>query len=118
MPPTNRTAADARAPFSRTLGELLVEQASRSPEHPAVIQGEPVTFADLAGRAGALAAGLRELGVRRGDRVAALVGNRVEFLEVLFGATTLGAIVVPLSTWSTRTELEFLLHATRARRCC
>lgn len=105
-----------RAPFSRILSELLLEQAAHRPDHPAVIAGgEVYSFAALAARVQTLAAGLHDRGVRRGDRIATLINNRIEFLEVLFGAAALGAVVVPLSTWSTRSELDFLLRDSRAR---
>jgi fatty-acyl-CoA synthase len=98
------------APFSRTLADLLFEQAARYGDAPAVIGGErTLSYADLARRAGGIAAGLRGLGVRRGDRVGLLVNNRPEWLEAFFGATMLGAVVVTLSTWSKRDELGFLL---------
>ncbi|WP_428486231.1 hypothetical protein [Rhodopila sp.] len=56
-----------RAPYSRTLADLLFEQAERHGAGPAVICGDRVIcYADLARRAGRIAAGLRGLGVRRG----------------------------------------------------
>ena len=44
------------------------------------------------------AAGLAEAGIQQGDRVAALLLNGPEFLELWFGATRLGAVLVPLNT--------------------
>ncbi len=64
-----------------------------------------MSYSDLARRAGRIAAGLRNLGIRRGDRVGVLVNNRAEWLEAFFGATILGAVVFAFSTWSTRDEL-------------
>jgi fatty-acyl-CoA synthase len=105
-----------RAPHSRTLPDLLEEQAGRSPDAPAAIcAGRGIAFAALAARAGRVAAALRGRGVRRGDRVGLLVNNRVEWLEVCFGAGAAGAAVVPFSTWSTRQELEFLLADSGVR---
>ncbi len=105
-----------RAPLSRTLYDLLEEQAGRAPDAPAVIgRGGALSFAALAGRARALAGALHERGVRRGTPVASIINNRVEFLEVLFGVTALGAVLAPLSTWSTRGELDFLLRDSGAR---
>ncbi|MCB1744747.1 MAG: AMP-binding protein, partial [Gammaproteobacteria bacterium] len=51
----------------------------------------------------------------RGDRVGMLINNRVEWLEIFFAASRVGATVVPLSTWSTAAELEFLLADSRLR---
>jgi len=98
------------APSSRTLADLLFEQSDRYADAAAVICGDRViSYAELAQRAGRVAAGLRARGVRRGDRVGVLINNRLEWLEAFFGATILGAVVVAFSTWSKRDELAFLL---------
>jgi fatty-acyl-CoA synthase len=103
-------------PFSRTVYELLIEQASRIPEALAAITvSDRVTYGGLARRAGQVAASLRARGIRRGDRVGLLVNNRIEWLEIFFGAAALGAIVVPFSTWSKRAELDFVLEDSRVR---
>lgn len=87
------------APNSRTLADLLFEQAARYGGATAVICGDcMVSYAELAQRAGRIAAGLRTRGVRRGDRVGLLINNRLEWLEAFFGATILGAVVVAFST--------------------
>ena len=100
-----------RPPFSRTACDLLIEMAGRDPDAPAVISpAGTATYRQLAGRAGQVAAALRAGGVRRGDRVGLLVDNRTEWLEIFFGAAALGAVVVPLSTWVKRAEIDFLLQ--------
>ncbi len=105
-----------RAPFARTLHDLLDEQAERRPDALAVIcGGREITYAGLASRAQAVAAGLRALGVAHGDRVGILMNNRAEFLEACCGASAAGAVVVPFSTWSTRQELDFLLADSGVR---
>src|SRR5260370_2908913 len=99
-----------RPPRSRTLFELLCEQAERFPERIAVICGErQATYRDLADGAGRIGAALRAHGIGRGDRVGILVNNRLEWLEACFGITAIGAAAVPFSTWSKPAELEFLL---------
>jgi fatty-acyl-CoA synthase len=97
-------------PFSRTLFELLDEQAARRGGAVAVISGaDAITWRELCDRSRQAAGMLRECGIGRGDRVGLLMNNRVEWLEGAFGAWLLGAVVTPFSTWSTRKELEFLL---------
>ncbi len=97
-------------PYSRTLFELLDEQAVRHPDGIAVLCGaQALTYPALAGRARQAAGVLRAQGVRRGDRAGLLINNRTEWLELAFGAWLLGAVVTPFSTWSTSQELEFLL---------
>jgi fatty-acyl-CoA synthase len=104
-----------KPPYSRTLFELVSEQAERFPERAGVICGERVVlYRDLADGASRIAAALRSYGVRRGDRVGILVSNRLEWLESCFGAAALGAISVPFSTWSKRAELAYLLADSEA----
>ena len=98
-----------KAPYSRTLGELLIEQAERYGDRPAVIgRGTTVSYAALAGRAARVASLLRSHGIGRGDRVGLLMNNRCEWVETFFGAAMLGAVVVAFSTWSKRDELDYL----------
>jgi fatty-acyl-CoA synthase len=81
------------------VGSWTARRARRTPDRVAVIyRGTAVTYAGLHDRVTRLAHGLRGLGVRRGDRVAYLGPNHPSFLETLFAAGTLGAIVVPLNT--------------------
>ncbi|MGE0698136.1 MAG: class I adenylate-forming enzyme family protein [Hyphomicrobiaceae bacterium] len=105
-----------KSPHSRTMSALLAEQAARTPEAPAVIAaGGTVTFAALADAAARIAGALRARGIRRGDAVGILINNRVEWLEIFFGAAALGATIVPLSTWSKAPELDFLIEDSGIR---
>ncbi|NLD77962.1 MAG: acetoacetate--CoA ligase [Acidimicrobiales bacterium] len=59
------------------------------------VQGEPdrrLTFDDLAAEVARCQAGLRSLGVGRGDAVVGYVGNRVEALVAFLAAAGLGAV--------------------------
>jgi fatty-acyl-CoA synthase len=99
------------APYARTLIELVREQADRSPDAVALVcpQGS-FSYRAMAQQADRVAGALRAVGVQRGDRIGLLMGNRVEWLDLCLGAGALGAVVVPLSTWSTRKELAFLMQ--------
>ena len=98
------------APFSRVYFDLLRERARHTPTELAVICGQrQVAYGELESRACKVATGLRRIGVRRGDRVALLINNRLKWLEIVFGASALGAVVIPLSTWSRHDELKYLL---------
>ncbi len=101
------------------LPNWLDQRALTRREHPALVcEGRTVTFAELA-RGAALAAGrLRRLGVRRCDRVALLVGNRLEFVEVMHGATKLGAVLVPLDGRLSAVEIGRQLQDCGATLLC
>lgn len=99
------------APFSRTLPSLLDEQAFLGGQRIAVIANDhEYSYADLARRSRQLASALRARGVRRGERIGILLSNRIEWLEICFGASAAGATIVPISTWSKEQELEFILQ--------
>lgn len=55
-----------------------------------------ITYGELNARVNQLAHGLLSLGVRKGDDVAVMVGNRIEHLEILFATAKIGALAIPL----------------------
>lgn len=57
-----------------------------------------LTFGELRDRSARFAAGLAELGVARGDRVATLLDKSAELVIALLGIWRLGAVHVPLFT--------------------
>jgi long-chain acyl-CoA synthetase len=65
-------------------------------------------------RAARIAAGLARLGVQPGDRVAVVLRNDIEFLEVSIGIGQLGAIPVPVNWHWKGTELGYLLSDSGA----
>lgn len=104
-----------KAPHSRTLYDLLDEQANRYPNELAAIhRDQSVTYSELDRRSRAVAAALSARGISAGERVSLLTHNSIEWLEVCFGVSALGGVVVPISTWSKAAELEFLLDDSQA----
>ncbi|MGH2450659.1 MAG: long-chain-fatty-acid--CoA ligase [Candidatus Limnocylindria bacterium] len=73
------------------------------------------SYRELEEAAVRLANGLRGIGVRRGDRVALLGRNSVEWVVTYFAAAKAGAILVPVSYWSKGHELRHLLSDSSAR---
>ena len=67
------------------------------------------SYADLDGRADALAAYFASIGVGRGDRVALLAHNGVEFFDLQFACGRAGSIAVLLNWRLTVAELEYIL---------
>jgi acyl-CoA synthetase (AMP-forming)/AMP-acid ligase II len=56
-----------------------------------------LTYEELDQKSNALARGLREIGVSKGDRVAVSLGNNIEFAVATYAIFKLGAILVPLN---------------------
>src|SRR4051794_20538400 len=95
-------AAASRAVGAATIAEALRITAEDHPDRVAVrTKNDEVslTWSQLRDRADALARGLHELGVRRGDTVALMVANRPEFHIADLAAMTLGA--TPFSIYAT-----------------
>ena len=57
---------------------------------------ETLSYRELAGRVGFLARGLRGVGVKRGDHVAIVCGNRPEWIAACLAVISAGAVVVPV----------------------
>jgi len=79
---------------------LFEQSVARTPDRTAVVDvatGDELTYADLRERARALAAGLRERGVERGDRVAVCLPNRPETVELFVATQLAGAVFVPFN---------------------
>ncbi|OBI83805.1 class I adenylate-forming enzyme family protein [Mycobacterium sp. 1245805.9] len=70
------------------------------------------TYAQLWERAIEVARALRACGVGKGTRVGVLMTNRPEWLAAVFGTSLAGGVAVPLSTFSTPPELDYLIRAS------
>ncbi len=73
------------------------------------------TWGDFNDNMNRVANALRALGVGHGDKVAVLMGNSVEMLEVMFGVVKSGACVVPLSGLLTGAQLVALINDSGAK---
>jgi long-chain acyl-CoA synthetase len=98
----------------RNLGFFFDEALRRLPDKVAIIdlfggQERHSTYRQLDERMDRVGRMLARLGVRPGDRVAMLVGNRVEFVEFFFGAMRAGAIPLLLNTRLAAGTLEQLI---------
>jgi O-succinylbenzoate-CoA ligase len=76
--------------------------------------GTTLTNAVLHRRVNALAAGLLDRGVRRGDVVALLLQNCPEFIELVYAVTRIGAVFLPLNVRLAPAEWEYILGHSEA----
>ena len=98
------------------LNQILSHVAAVDPQREAVIFGDiSWTYAEVFDRARRLAGGLSALGVKHGDRVAIWVPNSAEFMEMIFGVPSLGAIAVPLDYWWTAKDAFVALDQARPK---
>ena len=97
------------------LGYFFAASVERLPQKVAIIDlyggvERRTTYAELDERADRVAGLLQKRGVKPGARVGMIVGNRVEFLEIFFGAMRAGAIPVAINTRLARDTLKFILE--------
>lgn len=107
-----------RAPWREwTLVHLVRRQAAEQGGRPFVRfeDGQAFTFRSLDAWTDELAGSLAALGVRAGDRVLGLVGNRAESIGMLFAAAKLGAVWVPVNTGLRGAFLQHQLHNAEPR---
>ena len=98
-------------PRARTASALLEEMAALQPDHECVVDGgRRWSYVRLLAESQTIANGLWALGVRPGDRVAILMGNRAEWLSSYFAILGLGATAVALNTWLTPPEQAYQLN--------
>jgi len=112
------TPAAGSAVEAPTLTEALRRTAANHPDIVAVRWPDDsvsLTWAQLLERVDSLAGGLAKLGVKRGDTVAIMLGNRPEFHIVDLAAVTLGAIPFSIYTTYPAEEIEFLITDSGAR---
>jgi long-chain acyl-CoA synthetase len=107
-----------RAVDAATLGEALRRTAAAHPNLVAVRtldDAVSLTWAQLRERVDALAGGLAGLGLRRGDTLALLLGNRPEFHVADLAAVTLG--VTPFSIYQTSSpeQIRYMMADAQAR---
>jgi 2-furoate---CoA ligase len=94
----------------------LLYAAERTPDAEALVgERERLTYAQLRERAARIAAGLESRGVSRGDRVACVLTNEAETVELYWGAQWLGACFVPLSHRASQTDLDYCMADAGAR---
>ena len=75
------------------------------------------TYIQLLEKTKAIASALRELGVKRGDRIGLLSDNRPEWLALDLSILSLGAIDVPRGRDAMEYEIEYILKTTEAEVC-
>ena len=107
------TARDLPAEAVLDLLTALRRAAARWPDHAALVldeTGETLTFFALAARVDRVAVALAGAGIGRGDRVAIMLPNRVEWPLAWLGLARIGAVMVPINTGYRSADAGFVLR--------
>ena len=96
------------------LHDYLAESAARLPDKIALVaQGQRYTYAEIDGRANALANTLVAKGVARGDRVVVFGDNVVETVVSFWAALKANAVISVVNPLTKSDKLEYLLNDCR-----
>ena len=96
----------------KAIGEVFLETAHRHPDQTALVvcqSGTRITWREYAHLAQCCAAGLRALGLQRGDRVGVWSTNCLEWPLLQFGSALAGIILVNVNPAYRAHELAFVL---------
>jgi crotonobetaine/carnitine-CoA ligase len=98
-----------------TVSALLEARAEVTPDARFLTFDETqLTFGEMVARADRTAAGLAATGVGEGTKVAVLLPNSLEILDVWFACSLMGAVLVPVNTGLVGEGLKYILEHSEA----
>ncbi|MDH5782531.1 MAG: AMP-binding protein, partial [Candidatus Bathyarchaeota archaeon] len=99
------------------MGQILRVHAKNYPEKIAVKDwhGETRTYLELESRTNRLANSLLSMGLRKGDRLAVMLYNCVEFVEVCCACAKIGVVVVTVNWRFLGKEVEYVVNNSDAK---
>ena len=102
-----------------TIWAMVEAAVARNGDGEAVVCGAVrLSWRQVADAAARIASGLHAKGLGRGDRLALLLGNRIEFVLTLLAAAKLGLVTVLLSTRQQTPEIAYVLNDAAPGCCC
>lgn len=98
------------------LYSFLEKTAERLPNRAAIIYyGAQINFGSLNNLASRFCTALRDMGLRKGDRIALYLPNTPQFIIAYYGSLKNGLIVVPCNPMYKERELEYQLKDSGAK---
>src|SRR5215207_9226829 len=100
----------------KTIWAMISQAAAQNPDGEALVCGNRrMTWREAVAQSAQIATGFQKLGLKSGDRVALLLGNRIEFVLTMFAAAHAGLVTVLLSTRQQKPEIAYVLSDCGAR---
>ncbi|MDY7031657.1 MAG: long-chain-fatty-acid--CoA ligase [Thermodesulfobacteriota bacterium] len=98
------------------IGEIITRNAKRYPDKKAVVcDGSAFTFKEFNERVNNISNALTDLGIQKGERVAAFLDNCHQYVELYCAAPKSGFVLVPLNYMLSGKELAFILDNSGAK---
>ncbi|MGE7918151.1 long-chain-fatty-acid--CoA ligase [Viridibacillus sp. NPDC093762] len=99
----------------RTMVDVFYEAIKENPNHIALVQGnQNVTYVGFEKKVHQLANALRQKGLNKGDRVALMMANSIEYVVSYYAVLINGAIIVQNNPMYTEHELYFQINDAQA----
>jgi fatty-acyl-CoA synthase len=93
----------------------LLNEVSKTEKPFLISNGEVVTYRDFVRKTDEVATAFIELGLKRGDRIAIIALNQLEWLYTFFAANRIGVGVVALNVRYREAELKYMLNNSSAK---
>jgi len=94
-----------------TIGDLLLTAADRFPDSDAIVFPEArLNYGQLVERSLKWARALRAAGVQPGEHVGLLMPTSFDFVEIMFGISLAGAVIVPVNARYKPSELAYVIE--------
>jgi len=102
---------------SLNLGQILEVHAKNYPKKLAVKDwhGKALTYPELESRTNSLANALLKIGLRKDDRIAVMLYNCIEFIEIICALAKIGVVGVPVSWRFVEKEVEYVVNNCDAK---
>ncbi len=98
------------------VGDVLKRSASNFPDKSALIfDDQRIDYRNLNIRVNCLSNSLLNMGLKKGDRIAVLLHNCPEFIEIYFACAKSGGIIVPINNLLRIRELKEILEYIEPR---
>jgi len=98
-----------------TVSALLEARVEATPDARFLtFEDTSLSYGEMVARADRTAAGLAALGVGEGTKVAVLLPNSLEILDVWFACSLMGAVLVPVNTGLVGEGLKYILEHSEA----
>ena len=98
------------------LGQQLKMNAKKYPNTTALKQGErSYTYGETNARVNRLAHRLMGLGLQKGDKVAVLLENSIEIIEMYLATAKTGIVIVPINFRLVAAEIEYIASNSDAK---
>lgn len=99
-----------------SVAKLLDKACQSCPDKEVIFDGaRRISYRNLQTEATELAAGLQQMGIQKGDRVAVSLPAWYEFIVTVFAIAKVGAILVPFNTRYREDEAEYILNDSGAK---